>query len=77
MQAQDMDKKVKQVAGMFPRRLQHSPSVKYLFSLHSLEMQLGKVLDCDTAEDLLAVRDQINSGRAALTSFSDAHKVAK
>ena len=76
MQAQDMDKKVKQVAGMFPRRLQHSPSVKFLFSMHSLEMQLGKVLACDTAEELLAVRDQINNGRAALASFSEACKAA-
>ena len=76
MQAQDMDKKVKQVAGMFPRRLQHSPSVKFLFSMHSLEMQLGKVLACDTAEELLAVRDQINNGRSALASFTEACKAA-
>ena len=76
IRAQDIDKRVKQVAGMIPRRLQHNTCHTFLFSMHSLEVQLCKVLECDTPEELLEVRDEINKGKAALTSFTEAAKAA-
>ena len=47
-----------------------------LYSIHSLDMQLSKVLEVDTPEELLRIRDRITDGMKSIQSFIEVVKAS-
>ena len=75
IRAGDINKRVKVVASLIPKRLRHSDK-EDLLSFFSFETELAKLLVCDSAEAMLEIQEILTKGKKDIIAFTDAMKAS-